>query len=261
MSNLYLEQYQNSGSFFHKLDARAKLIFSVVFILAVVLTTRGQWPVLASYLIVIALVLAFSRLSLKYILVRSLAVLPFALLIGVFLPFLKPGETLVGFHLLSWNITISREGTEMLAALLAKSWLSLLCLIWLTATSQINTLLQALKELHAPTILITILFFMYRYIFVIVDEMRQMIIARDCRSRRGGIFWNLRTAGNMIGTLFIRSYERSERVYSAMSARGYDGQTRTLDELIMKTKDTLTLTLLLAATLSILAVNFLVRVW
>jgi cobalt/nickel transport system permease protein len=261
VSDLYLEQYQNSGSFFHHLDARVKLIFSLVFIFAVVLSTPGRWAPLAAYLCVIGLVITFSKLSLTFILKRSLAVLPFALMVGIFLPFLKPGETLAAFNLLAWHITISREGLEILAALLAKSWLSLLCLVWLTATSPVNSLLQALKKLRIPAILVTILLFMYRYIFVIIDEMRRMIQARDCRSSRGGIFWNIRTAGNMIGTLFIRSYERSERVYTAMSARGYDGLPHTLDELKLKTRDILVLTLLLIATLTILAANFRMRVF
>jgi cobalt/nickel transport system permease protein len=259
LSDMYLDQYQNRDSALHRSDARAKFIFSLVFILAVVMTDRSQWFSFLAFLGIIGITLSLSKLSLKSILKRSLVVLPFAFMVGVFLPFFKHGETLTGFHLFSWDITISREGSEMLAALLIKSWVSLLCLIWLTTTTPVNTLLQALKKLHFPAMLVMILFFMYRYIFVIVDEIRRMMQARDCRSNRGGIFWNIRTAGNMIGTLFIRSYERSERVYAAMSARGYDGQTRTLDELIFKKSDIVIFTLLLSATVAIAVISLLIR--
>jgi len=63
--------------------------------------------------------------------------------------------------------------------------------------------------------------------------------ARDSRDFGGSRLRQLRTMGNMIGTLFIRSYERSERVYSAMVARGFDGQVRILDTLRFEKADAL----------------------
>ena len=78
---------------------------------------------------------------------------------------------------------------------------------------------------------------MYRYIFVLVDEILRMKQARDSRNFGGNRLWQLRTIGNMIGTLFIRSYERGERVYAAMLARGYVGRTRTLNRLNFRLAD------------------------
>jgi cobalt/nickel transport system permease protein len=80
-----------------------------------------------------------------------------------------------------------------------------------------------------PLVMVMIMSFMYRYIFVIVDETMRMKQARDSRNVGGSSFHHGRTVGRMIGTLFIRSYERGERVYTAMVARGYAGQSRTLD--------------------------------
>ena len=82
-----------------------------------------------------------------------------------------------------------------------------------------------------------ILSFMYRYLFVLVDETMRMKQARDSRNFGGGRLWQIRTIGNMIGTLFIRSYERGERIYAAMVARGFDGQTQTLDCLNFRRAD------------------------
>jgi len=88
-----------------------------------------------------------------------------------------------------------------------------------------------------PRVMVMILSFMYRYIFVLVDEAMRMRQARDSRNFGGSRLWQMRTIGNMIGTLFIRSYERGERVYAAMLARGFDGQSRTLDRLNFRPTD------------------------
>ena len=88
-----------------------------------------------------------------------------------------------------------------------------------------------------PGVMVMILSFMYRYIFLLVDEVIRMRQARDSRNFGGKRLWQIRTIGNMIGTLFIRSYERGERVYAAMVARGFDGQTRTLDSLNFRRAD------------------------
>jgi cobalt/nickel transport system permease protein len=78
---------------------------------------------------------------------------------------------------------------------------------------------------------------MYRYIFVLTDEVMRMRQARDSRNFGGGRLRQLKTIGHMIGTLFIRSYERGERIYAAMLARGFDGQIRSLHQLNFKRAD------------------------
>ena len=113
--------------------------------------------------------------------------------------------------------------------ILVKAWLSILSLILLTSTTKLSNLLKGLEQLRLPRVMVMILSFMYRYLFVLVDEVMRMRQARDSRNFGGGRLWQIRTIGNMIGTLFIRSYERGERVYAAMVARGFDGQTRTLE--------------------------------
>jgi cobalt/nickel transport system permease protein len=194
-----------------------------------VLTSPGKWEVFVIYFAILAVLVGLSRLPLTGIIKRSLAVIPFVLVIAIFLPFTRPGETLAVLHFGSWDINISREGTVALATILIKAWLSLTALIWLTATTQIHDLLQSSRRLGFPGVLVMILSVMYRYIYVIFEEMLRMKQARDSRSLRRAGLRELRTAGHIIGTLFIRSYERSERIYAAMTARGYDGQIRTLE--------------------------------
>ena len=96
-------------------------------------------------------------------------------------------------------------------------------------------LLRAMRALGVPRILVATVSFMYRYLFVIAEEAQRLLRARDSRSagleghRCGGsVRWRGRVLGHMVGSLFLRSYERSERVYAAMQARGYDGEVRFL---------------------------------
>ena len=84
-----------------------------------------------------------------------------------------------------------------------------------------------------------LLSFMYRYIFILTDEVLRMKQARDSRSFGGKWRWQIKTVGNMVGTLFLRSYERGERVYAAMAARGFNGHSRTLERLRFGRRDAL----------------------
>ena len=109
-----------------------------------------------------------------------------------------------------------------------------------------------MRDLRLPKLLVTVVGFMYRYIFVLADEALRLMRAREARSAdpegRGGgtILWRARVLGGMVGSLFLRSYERSERIYNAMLSRGYDGEIRTLRESPVRRADVaLTATFLL----------------
>ena len=156
---------------------------------------------------------------------------PFILLFAIFVPFFKEGEVLGTVTLWSWHISVTHEGVRMFFTIIVKSWISILSLIWLTATTKITQILYSFEQLHFPRVLVMILSSMYRYIFVIADEVMRMKQARDSRNIGNKKFRNFRTLGNMIGTLFIRSYERSERVYDAMASRGFDGQVKVIEQL------------------------------
>jgi cobalt/nickel transport system permease protein len=118
-----------------------------------------------------------------------------------------------------------------------KAWLSTLYLILLSSTIRFPDLLKALEKLKMPHIIILTLSFMYRYIFVFQDEALRMKRARDARSREGNVFWHINSLGSIIGSLFIRAYERGERVYKAMLARGFDGEVSNINEFNLKPSD------------------------
>jgi len=157
--------------------------------------------------------------------------MPFVLMIAIFIPFIKEGEVAGSYNIWLWQVSVTYTGLQVLWNVLIKAWLSILSLTWLTSTTKLTNLLKGLEQLGMPRVMVMILSFMYRYIFVLVDEVMRLRQARDSRDFGSKRLRQLGTVGNMIGTLFIRSYERGERVYAAMLARGFDGHSRTLDRL------------------------------
>jgi len=237
MKHSFLDRYSNLDSFVHRLDPRTKLITTVVFILAVALTPPSRWQTLAVYFALVIVLIFLSKVPILYVLKRSMVIMPFVLLIAVFIPFFKEGEVAGSYNIWLWRVSITYNGLQVLENILAKAWLSILSLILLTSTTRFSTLLEGLGKLRMPRVMVMILSFMYRYIFVLVDEVMRMKQARDSRNFGGSRLWKLRTIGNMVGTLFIRSYERGERVYAAMLARGYAGRTQTYHQLNFRLAD------------------------
>ena len=133
------------------------------------------------------------------------------------------------------DLTISAEGLRRFLTIAVGSWLSVQVALLLAFTTPFHDLVDALRELRLPRILVSIISFMYRYLAVLGDEASRMLRARDARSAvgpdgRGGgsVRWRAAVTGRMVGALFLRAYERSERIYAAMQARGFEGELRHL---------------------------------
>ena len=227
-----LERYEAGTSLLHKADARVKLPVTVAYIFAITLTPVGHWPALGLMAAPLPLAVASGGLSPLLVLRRSALALPFVLA-AVPLVFTKEGETLFTLPPFGWHA--SREGLLAVSTILAKSWLSVTAAVVLTATTSAVELVRALRSLAMPRILVATVSFMYRYIFVIGEEALRLMRARESRSAQmeghssgGTAWWRAGILGNMVGSLFLRSYERGERVYAAMQARGYDGEPRFL---------------------------------
>ena len=132
------------------------------------------------------------------------------------------------------TLTISAEGLRRFLTILVGSWLSVQVALLLAFTTPFHDLIDALRELRVPKVMIAIISFMYRYLAVLADEGSRMTRARDARSALGpagggvSIRWRATVTGRMVGSLFLRAYERSERIYAAMQARGFEGEFRHL---------------------------------
>ena len=205
MKHEFLDKYANLKNPVQALDVRIKFIFSLLFVFGVVLVPNDSFVVFGLLALTICGVIFFSKLPVKFIIKRSLVIVPFVVMVSIFLPFMKD------------------DGTVIFRNILIKSYLSIVCLIVLTSTTKFADIMRAMESLKMPHIFTLILSFMYRYIFVIQDEFLKMKMAKESRTVRGSRWSSVRALANIVGVLFIRSYERGEAVYMAMCARGYDG--------------------------------------
>lgn len=228
-----VERYEERDSVLHRADARAKVPAAFLYILAVTSTREGDWLVLALLALPVLAGSFLSRLGPWFVLRRTFLALPFVL-VALPLVFTREGETFWTVPLLGW--TASREGAEAVLTILGRSWIAVGVAALLVSTTSVVEILRALRTFRVPRILVATIFFAYRYFFVIGEEAQRMLRARDSRSasiegyRSGGsIRWRARVTGHMVGSLFVRSLERSERVFAAMQSRGYAGEPRFLD--------------------------------
>lgn len=249
------DRYQETDSFLHRLDPRVKVVVTVGFILSNALLPDGAWIAFGFSWLLLLLANQLSNLGLGFTLKRSLVALPFAL-IALTVLFSIPGKPLSTFHFLFWELVITDAGLLRFVSILIRSWLSVQMAILLVAVVRFPDLIHALEHLRVPSILTTIIAFLYRYLFVLADEVFRLMRARQSRSaatagrRAGGsVAWRAAVAGNMAGQLFLRSYERSDRVYNAMLARGYAGHMQTINPHELRRRDYITTALALLAIL------------
>ncbi|WP_395656240.1 cobalt ECF transporter T component CbiQ [Nocardioides sp.] len=202
----------------HRAPAHVKILVLLGFMVAVVATPRDWYPLYAAYFLAIVVVVAISRVPPTYLLKRSVVELPF-LLFAVLLPFVATGPTTEVL-----GVTVSQHGLEAGVALLVKGTLGVLASLTLAATTEPQDLLAGLERLHLPSQLVQIMAFMVRYLDVVTGEMQRMKVARESRGfdARNPRHWPV--LARSAGALFIRSYERGERVHLAMLSRGYTGK-------------------------------------
>jgi cobalt/nickel transport system permease protein len=245
------DRYHESESFLHRLDPRVKVVATIAFILSNALLPDGAWIAFGLSWLFLLFANWFSNLGLGFTFKRSLVAIPFAL-IAITVLFSIPGKPLTSFHFLMWNLTITDMGFLRFVSILIRSWLSVQMAILLVAVARFPDLIHALEHLKVPAILTTIIAFLYRYLFVLADEVFRLMRARESRAaaapgKRSGrsIAWRAGIAGHMAGQLFLRSYERSDRVYNAMLARGYAGHLETINPHELRRRDYLTTALAL----------------
>jgi len=238
------DHYQLHDSSIHRLDPRVKISATVMLIISNAILPDGAWIAFALTWGLVLSVSLLANIQINFILSRSIVTLPFAIA-AVSVIFSIPGPTLATLELGSWQLIITEPGLIRFASIMMRSWISVQMAILLTATTPFPDLIHAMRHLRVPDILVATISFMYRYLFVLSDEAIRLLRAREARSasksgigkQRTALLWRVKIAGNMAGQLFLRSYERSERVYNAMLARGYIGTLQTLNPHEMKPKD------------------------
>ncbi|MCZ2850755.1 cobalt ECF transporter T component CbiQ [Modestobacter sp. VKM Ac-2978] len=205
----------------HRLEPHTKLVAVLAFALVVVATPvdAGWAPVAyAGFLLLLLTVAAVARVRPGRLLRGLVVEVPFVFF-AVLLPFVSrgPRTDVLG-------LSLSDSGLAAGGSILAKATLSVLAATLLAATTDARALLRGLERLRLPTVLVQILSFMIRYTDVVGGELRRMRVARESRGFRGRHLGALKVLGPAAGSLFIRSYERGERVHLAMLSRGYTGR-------------------------------------
>jgi len=237
MHHPHIDKYGDLKSPIHGLDPRVKIICVITIVISVIFTDPRSFLAFFLYAGMLAGIAVLSRVPLSFIFRKSLVVIPFVLMIAVFIPFFKEGKIAGAYSFGTLRLTVTHEGLLIFWNVLVKSYLAASAIIIFTAATRFSVLLKALEKLKTPILFIMILSFMYRYLFVSVDELMHMSQAKKCRSVGGTRWFHAKTTANMIGSLFIRSYERGESVYMAMRSRGFNGTINTVYEFSLKTKD------------------------
>jgi len=202
----------------HRAPAHLKLVALVAFMLTVVATPREWFWFFAGYLAVLICLIAVSQVPFGYIGKRMVVEVPFVVF-AVLMPFIA-----IGPRVDVLGLSLSQEGLWGAWGLLAKGTLGVVASLTLAATTEPRNLLAGLQRLRVPDQLVQIMGFMIRYLDVVTEEMRRMRVARESRGFRARSVRHWPVVARSAGALFIRSYERGERVHLAMLSRGYTGR-------------------------------------
>ena len=213
-----------TNSLLEKLDPRTKIISFLLVILCMILTPITRIRDFGLYFLLIVAIGFFSKITPRQILKKVCILVPFVLFIAMFVPFIKEGNVCWSLKINNWKLDITYEGVWTFLNIIVKSTLSIFLLVIATSTTTFPDFLKGLDMLRIPRLLVMLMSFMYRYIFVLIDEARRLMRARSLRYFGSRYKEQFRTMGYMVGVLFIRTYERAERIYSAMIIRGFSGE-------------------------------------
>ena len=234
----------------HGLPAEVKTVSMIAFILIVVFTPPTAYWAFAAYGLMLIVVAVLARIPARVILPRMLVEVPFVIF-ALLMPFFGTGETVEVL-----GLTLHVAGLIAMGNILIKGTLGVVASILLAATTPARDLLLGLERLRVPSLLVQIASFMLRYVHVISDEMSRMRLAREARGFRATGVRSWPVIAHSGGALFIRSYERGERVHLAMLSRGYTGRLPVLDPQTTTRADWL-----VAMVLPAMALVILLAVW
>jgi cobalt/nickel transport system permease protein len=216
----------------HRLDPRAKVVGLLGVTVVAVTTPLGAWPVYLACAAVVGAVAVLAGVGPRTLWRRGRFLVPLVLFVGVFLPFVRGGEQVaIG------PLSLSEAGLAAFGAVSIKALLGTVSAILLGATTTFPSTLRALESLRVPRLFVLIAGFVYRYLFVVVDEVQRMRAALAARGYRPRNALQAAAVGRVATALFLRTHARGERVYLAMLSRGYAGSVPALDTLRFRVAD------------------------
>jgi len=202
MRHDFLDRYSRLRSPVHRLPSGSKLLLSLALIVVTVSVSIDHSLLFFGIAVLLLCTTFVSRIPWKFILGRLLVLEPFALGVAVMALF-------------------QQGGLHVFLSLLIKSTLCLCTMILISNTTPFSEILTALRKMRVPSFLITVLALAYRYLFVLIDEGERLQRARRSRTFDRSRRRNWMSLSSLIGQLFIRSSERAERIFAAMTSRGW----------------------------------------
>lgn len=222
--------------FFNILHPFTKLLSLILFLIFVITTDIKNFNSLLFHFVFIFIFFLFNRVSFIKTLKYLLNIVPFIILISFSSLFMKTND-LVSISILNhFNFVISFR-IIFFISILFKSTLSILYLFLINESTSFESLIKSLKFLYLPDIFISIILFVYRYLFLLIKEAKRIEIARDLRYFGGYFFRQINVFSNIVGIILIRSIERSERIYYSMISRCFDGEIRIFEKSRLKSFD------------------------
>lgn len=215
--------YVHEHSPAHRLPPETKVLRAFLFVAVVAITPREAVWAFGAYGAIVAGLVGFSRVPVRFVLSRLIAIVPFVVF-ALFLPLIGVGKDIDVL-----GISLSSEGIWAMWNILAKASLGASASILLAATTEVPDIIKGFGRLRVPAVITGIASFMIRYLEVIAGELSRMRTAMTARGYDPRWLSQARPIAASAGTLFVRSYERGERVYDAMLSRGYNGVMPALD--------------------------------
>ena len=209
--------HYHAHSAIHRLSGHTKIVALLAFMVVVVATPATWYAAFAAYLVILLVVIAFSTVPLRYLLPRMLIEVPFVVFAAL-MPFIATGPRME-----VWGMSLSQSGLHSAWALLAKGTLGVLAGLTLAATTESQEILRGLERMRLPSLLVQIMGFMIRYLDLVIDDIKRQHIALTSRGFKATNPRHWPVLAKSVGALFIRTYERGERVHLAMLSRGYEG--------------------------------------
>lgn len=229
---LDIDRHAHVASALQRWDPRFKIVSVGVFIAAIAFIQ--SLPVAAMALIMAASLIALSRIPMTFVAKLLQWVVMFLLPFFIILPLSYPGHELGRFL----GMEFAWEGVRLAVLIVIKGVTIVMCALAIFGTSRFDVAMFALQRLRCPPVLVQMMLFTYRYIFVFLAEMERMDTAMKARGfvKRPNAY-TMRVMGGFVGTLLIRSFERTERVFKAMLSKGYQGELHSLLEFHAAGKD------------------------
>lgn len=209
--------YRHEHSVLHDLPAQVKVTALLLFVAAVVATPREAFWAFSLEAVLLLVGLSVARIPPGYVARRLVIEVPF-IIFALLMPFLGTGPrtSILG-------LSLSIAGLWGAWTILAKGTLGLAASVLMAATTEVPDILDGLERLRVPRLVTAIAGFMVRYLDVIAGELRRMRVAMAARGYHPSWIGQAGPMASSAGALFVRSYERGERVHRAMLARGYTG--------------------------------------